>query len=195
MRGSPITSLSENPDLQPQALAAHLLITPTALEGLTLHDAAKVVRYMQPRVISADTVFIREGEVSGSEELMLVLEGDITIENRSPGAGEPMVVGVVGPGHIIGEIGLFDGQPRSATCTAASHAVVAVLSRRALMRLLHDDPRVAARLLLALSARMAQRLRETNRKLRTFTQMNRALQDEMQVVMNNRTGTHRPPPT
>ena len=47
---------------------------------------------------------------------------------------------------------------------------------------------LGSRLLLAISKRMADRLRETTRKLKTFAQMNKALQQELQVVMNNRTG-------
>ena len=87
-------------------------------------------------------------------------------------------------------MGLLDGSPRSATCTANTDVAVAVLSRTALMRLLKDEPRVGARLLLAISTRMAQRLRETTRKLRTFAQMNKAMHEELQVVMNNRTGLY-----
>jgi hypothetical protein len=34
---------------------------------------------------------------------------------------------------------------------------------------------------------MAERLRETTRKMRTFAQMNKALQEELQLAMNNRT--------
>ena len=55
------------------------------------------------------------------------------------------------------------------------------------MRLLKDEPRVGSRLLLAISKRMADRLRDTTRKLKSFAQMNKALQEELQVVMNNRT--------
>ncbi|MNY68457.1 hypothetical protein D3C86_2062220 [compost metagenome] len=61
-----------------------------------------------------------------------------------------------------------------------------MLSRTALMRLLRDEPRVGARLLLAISKRMADRLRDTTRKLRTFALMNKALQEELQVIMNSR---------
>ena len=70
---------------------------------------------------------------------------------------------------------------------AITDIAAAVLSRTALMRLLKAEPAVGARLLLAISKRMADRLRETTRKLRTFAQMNKALQQELQVVMNNRT--------
>lgn len=190
MTDSRASSMFENPELAPEELAARMLVTPTALDDLTVADAMKVVTYMRPKVIRAGTVFIHEGEVQRNDYMMLVLEGDIAVENELPGHRESMVVNIIGPGHLIGEMGLLDGSPRSATCSANTDVAVAVLSRTALMRLLKDEPRVGARLLLAISTRMAQRLRETTRKLRTFAQMNKALHEELQVVMNNRTGLY-----
>lgn len=190
MTESRASSMFENPELAPEELAARMLVTPTALDDLTVADAMKVVTYMRPKVIRAGTVFIREGEVQRNDYMLLVLEGDIAVENELPGHQESMVVNVIGPGHLIGEMGLLDGSPRSATCIANTDVAVAVLSRTALMRLLKDEPRVGARLLLAISTRMAQRLRETTRKLRTFAQMNKAMHEELQVVMNNRTGLY-----
>lgn len=183
-----VSSIFESPDMAPEEVAARLLVTTSALDDLTLADAFKVVTYMRPKRIAAGTVFIQEGEVKQNDYMLLVLEGDIAVENELPGLQESMVVNVIGPGHLIGEMGVLDGSPRSATCTATTQIYAAVLSRTALMRLLKDEPRVGARLLLAISKRMADRLRETTRKLRTFAQMNRALQEELQVVMNNRTG-------
>lgn len=182
------SSMFENPDMAPEELAARMLVTASALDDLTMADAIKVVGYMRPKIIADGTVFIEEGEMRKTDFMMLVLEGEIAVENELPGLNESMVVNVIGPGHLIGEMGLLDGSPRSATCTATTNVVVAVLSRTALMRLLKDEPRVGSRLLLAISSRMAQRLRETTRKLRTFAQMNKALHEEIQVVMNNRTG-------
>jgi CRP-like cAMP-binding protein len=187
MSEHPASSMFENPDLAPEEVAARMLVTPTALDDLTLADAMKVVGYMRPKRIQAGTVFIQEGEIKHNDYMLLVLEGDIAVENELPGLHESMVVNIIGPGHLIGEMGVLDGAPRSATCTATTDIAAAVLSRTALMRLLKDEPRVGARLLLAISKRMADRLRETTRKLKTFAQMNKALQEELQVVMNNRT--------
>lgn len=181
------SSIFENPGMAPEEVAARLLVTASALDDLTLADAFKVVAYMRPKRIAAGTVFIREGEVKQNDHMLLVLEGDVAVENELPGLQEAVVVSVIGPGHLIGEMGVLDGSPRSATCTATTEVYAAVLSRTALMRLLRDEPRVGARLLLAISKRMADRLRETTRKLSTFAQMNKALQQELQVVMNNRT--------
>ena len=181
------SSIFENPGMAPEEVAARLLVTASALDDLTLADAFKVVAYMRPKRIAAGTVFIREGEVKRNDHMLLVLEGDVAVENELPGLQEAVVVSVIGPGHLIGEMGVLDGSPRSATCPATTEVYAAVLSRTALMRLLRDEPRVGARLLLAISKRMADRLRETTRKLSTFAQMNKALQQELQVVMNNRT--------
>jgi CRP/FNR family transcriptional regulator, cyclic AMP receptor protein len=184
-----IHSISERPDLPPEEVAARLLVTPSALDELKLADAKKVVGFMHPQLISAGTVFIREGELSGNDYMMLILEGDISVESELPGNDGRLVVNVIGPGHLIGEMGMLDNSPRSATCTAVTDIAAAVLSRAALRRLLKAEPAVGARLLLAISKRMADRLRDTTRKLRTFAQMNKALQQELQVVMNNRTGS------
>ena len=182
-----MSSISERPDLAPEEVAARLLVTPSALDELKLADARRVITYMHPQLISAGTVFIHEGELKGNDYMMLVLEGDISVESELPGNDGSLVVNIIGPGHLIGEMGVLDGSPRSATCTAVTDIAAAVLSRSELRRLLKAEPAVGARLLLAISKRMADRLRETTRKLRTFAQMNKALQQELQVVMNNRT--------
>jgi len=180
-----MSSIFESPDMAPEEVAARLLVTSSALADLTLSDALKVVGYMRPKLIKAGMVIIQEGEVKQTDYMLLVLEGDIAVENELPGLHESMVVNIMGPGHLIGEMGVLDGAPRSATCTANTDIAAAVLSRTALMRLLKDDPRLGARLLLAISKRMADRLRETTRKLKTFAQMNKALQQELNVALNN----------
>ncbi|QHE83844.1 cyclic nucleotide-binding domain-containing protein [Hydrogenophaga sp. BPS33] len=181
-----MSSIFESPDTAPEEVAARLLVTSSALADLTLGDALKVVGYMRPKLIKAGTVIIQEGEVKQTDYMLLVLEGDIAVENELPGLHESMVVNIMGPGHLIGDMGVLDGAPRSATCIANTDIAVAVLSRTALMRLLKDDPKVGARLLLAISKRMADRLRETTRKLKTFAQMNKALQQELSVALNSR---------
>jgi CRP/FNR family cyclic AMP-dependent transcriptional regulator len=186
LSATPMTSIFENPELAPEEVAARLLVTPSALDDLTLADAIKIVAYMRPKRIKAGTVFIREGEGQHNDYMLLVLEGDMAVENDLPGLNESVVVNILGPGHLIGEMGVLDGAPRSANCKANTDIAAAVLSRTALMRLMKDHPRVGAKLLLAISKRMSDRLRETTRKLRAFAQMNRALQQELQVVMNDR---------
>ncbi len=165
-----------------QIKAAALLITEGALVELSAADAREVVSYMRPERIKAGEVVIREGESTRSDFMALVLDGEVTVENSVAAAHDSMVVSILGPGSLIGDMGIIDGGPRSATCTASTDLALAVLTREALARLMDTHPSVAARLLLAMSKRIADHLRETNRKLMTFAQVSKALQQELDAA-------------
>ena len=165
-----------------QIKAAALLITEGALVELSAADAREVVSYMRPERIKAGEVVIREGESTRNDFMALVLDGEVTVENSVAAAHDSMVVSILGPGSLIGEMGIIDGGPRSATCTASTDLALAVLTREALTRLMDTHPSVAARLLLAMSKRIADHLRETNRKLMTFAQVSKALQQELDAA-------------
>ncbi|MFT3778276.1 MAG: cyclic nucleotide-binding domain-containing protein [Ottowia sp.] len=165
-----------------QAKAAALLITGGALVELSAADAREVVGYMHPRLASVGEVIIREGEARHSDFMALVLDGEVTVESTVAAAHDSMVVSVLGPGSLIGDMGIIDGGARSATCTAATDLALAVLTREAMTRLMEAHPAVAARLLMAMSKRIADHLRETNRKLLTFAQVGKALQQELDAA-------------
>lgn len=165
-----------------QIKAAALLITEGALVELSAADAREVVSYMRPERIKAGEVVIREGESTRNDFMALVLDGEVTVENSVAAAHDSMVVSILGPGSLIGDMGIIDGGPRSATCTASTDLALAVLTREALTRLMDTHPSVAARLLLAMSKRIADHLRETNRKLMTFAQVSKALQQELDAA-------------
>ncbi len=169
-----------------QSEAAELLVTPTAFGELSADDAKQVIAFMRPKRIPEGTVFIKEGESAHTDYMLLVLKGDVTVESETNASQDNLIVSVMGPGSLIGEMGILDGAPRSATCTAASEVTVAVLARDDLRRLMEQQPKVAARFLMAMSTRMADRLRETTRKLKRFSQVNRALQQELNVLMDSR---------
>mgnify|MGYP002662621677 CR=1 FL=1 len=165
-----------------QIKAAALLITEDALVELSAADAREVVSYMRPERIKAGEVVIREGDSTRNDFMALVPDGEVTVENSVAAAHDSMVVSILGPGSLIGEMGIIDGGPRSATCTASTDLALAVLTREALARLMDTHPSVAARLLLAMSKRIADHLRETNRKLMTFAQVSKALQQELDAA-------------
>ena len=79
-------------------------------------------------------------------------------------------------------MGVLDGAPRSATCSATTDVRAALLSRKALLKIINEDAPVAARLMLAISKRLSDRLREANRKIKTLRGLSRALQQELDVA-------------
>ncbi|CDS52655.1 cAMP-binding proteins-catabolite gene activator and regulatory subunit of cAMP-dependent protein kinases [Polaromonas sp. CG9_12] len=160
-------------------LAAQLLVAPTALMQLTMPEARMVVCYMQPQIVAKGTVFIREGDARDTAFLMLLLDGEVTVETLVVSRVEPIVITLLGPGSLIGELGMFDGLPRYASCIAATQLRCAILTREALNRLMEENPGVAAKLLLAVSLRIGARLREVTDKLKMYVQLTQAMEQEI----------------
>ena len=163
--------------------AALLLGAPTALMQLTLEESRTVVTYMQPRKIEEGTTFIKEGDTRNTGFMLLVLDGEVTVENIVVSRVEPITVTVLGEGSLLGEMGLLDGEPRSASCTASTTVRCAILTREALEQLMIDNPQVAAKLMMAVSLRIAERLRDSADKLKMYAQLTLAMQQEIDHLM------------
>jgi CRP-like cAMP-binding protein len=163
--------------------AAELLTAPSALMQLELEEARTVVAYMQPRRISEGDMFIREGDAQNTDFMLLVLDGEVTIETLVVSRTSPITVTVLGPGSLIGEMGLIDGAPRSASCIAITDIRCAMLTRAGLNRLLDDDPRTAAKLMMAISLRIAERMRDNQGKLKLYAQLTQAMNEEINELM------------
>ncbi|MBG9389132.1 cyclic nucleotide-binding domain-containing protein [Caenimonas aquaedulcis] len=163
--------------------AAGMLAAPAALLQLNHREARKVVTYMLPHRIAAGTKFIREGDVDDTGFTLLVLDGEVTIENAIVNRSAPVTATVLGPGSLIGEMGLLDGGPRSASCIALTDVRCAVLTREALNQLLDDEPRTAAKLMMAISLRIAKRMRDNQDKLKLYAQLTQALNEEINALL------------
>jgi CRP-like cAMP-binding protein len=163
--------------------AAEMLSAPSALLQLNHEEARTVVAYMRPHKIAEGTTFIREGDTDHTDFMLLVLDGEVTIETIVVSRTEPITVTVLGPGNLIGEMGLLDGAPRSASCTAMTDLRCAILTRDAMNQLLDDEPRTAAKLMMAISLRIAQRMRENQDKLKLYAQLTQAMNEEIHALM------------
>lgn len=160
---------------------AELLISHTALTTLVMADALKVVDLMKSRRIKAGTVLIQEG-ASNTDYMLLILRGEAVVKNESFKRADSLILGTLRAGHIVGEMGLLNGDPRSATCTAYTEMDVAVLERESLSTLIGQEPAVGCKLLAALLQRVSGRLRAANQKLRMLSQVNRSLEQEAQSL-------------
>jgi CRP/FNR family transcriptional regulator, cyclic AMP receptor protein len=89
-------------------------------------------------------------EGSGAGRLFVIREGTATITVRGS------VVKTLGPGDVIGEIALIDGQPRSATVVADTPVRTLSIASFNFRPLLRDHPALTEKLLLE----MCRRLRE-----------------------------------
>jgi CRP-like cAMP-binding protein len=72
---------------------------------------------------------------------------------------------MVEPGRTLGEMSMIDGEARFATCVAAQAALVAVLDRESLARIIVEQPMLGAKILMELVLMLSQRLRATSDRL------------------------------
>ena len=163
--------------------AAEMLTAPSALMQLSHEEARAIVACMRPHRIPEGTTFIKEGDTANTDFMLLVLDGEVTIETIVVSRTAPITVTVLGPGNLIGEMGLLDGAPRSASCTAMTAVRCAILTRDALNQLLADDPRTAAKLMMAISLRITERMRESQEKLKLYAQLTQAMNEEINELM------------
>ena len=182
-------NLADNPRMLATAgsasadLAAELLTAPTALMQLGKEDAKVVVSYMKPSKISEGTTFIKEGDKNDTGYMMLILDGEVTVETIVVSRVSPITVTVLGAGSLIGEMGLVDGEPRSASCTATTDIRCAVLTRHSLQELMDEQPAIGGKLMMAVSLRIAERMRDASDKLKLYAQLTQAMQQEIDKLM------------
>ena len=159
--------------------AARLLTAPAALMQLSLTEAKIVVSYMRPEKVDAGVTFITEGDADNTGFMVLLLAGEVLVESITVSSTTPVTITVLGPGSLIGEMGILDTGPRSASCTASSDIQCAVLTREALESLIAEQPGIGAKFLLAISARIAERYRDTQKKLKLFARLASTMQQEL----------------
>ena len=71
----------------------------------------------------------------------------------------------VRPGVVVGEIGVYSGEPRTADVVAEEESVVLQLSRASIERMEASDPKLAIALHRWLADTLADRLGDANRAL------------------------------
>ena len=89
----------------------------------------------------------------------------MTVENIVVSRDEPITATVLGPGSVIGEMGLIDNAPRSATVRAIEPTRTMVIGRGDLMGLMKRESILAVKLLWSFVQVLSDRLRETNSEL------------------------------
>ena len=99
--------------------------------------------------------------------MMLLMTGMIDVLRRNR-YNYPSRIAVAHAGHALGEMSMFDGEPRFASCVTLEHSRIAVLTRDALVLVLSDEPKLGNKILLKLVQLLSERLRQTSAKLVSY---------------------------
>lgn len=105
--------------------------------------------YLLKRFEPGDTLF-RQGDPS--DHVVLVRSGRADVLRE---VGEDCILlGTAKEGEFLGEMGVLDERPRSATVRAASALEVELISRQSFLERVSGDPELAQKLLVRMSARL-----------------------------------------
>ncbi len=118
-------------------------LQPAAVDRLAAH--ARLVAYP-----SGARIFEKGDPGSG---LLAVVSGLVRISVLSHD-GREIVLNLIGPNEIFGEIALLDGEPRTADATAAGPCRLLALDRRDFDAVLTSDPAAARKVLAVVSRRL-----------------------------------------
>ena len=114
----------------------------------TKRELALVADLTVPAELTATTVLTREGAAGGLAFVIASGRAEVSRAGR--------LLATLGPGDVVGELSLIDGQPRSATVTAVTDLEVLQVDGADLTKMLKKAPTVVRKLLES----MAGRLRE-----------------------------------
>lgn len=125
-----------------------------------LHEAdlAVVLQYTQARLYASGEFAVHEGEADRS--FFIISRG--SFEVLVPTDEGPQRVRVLEAGDLFGEVGFFDGLPRSADVVALEEAEALVLTQTAFQRLRLTHPRLALRFVVDLGRILGERFRASD---------------------------------
>src|SRR5580765_1437557 len=107
-------------------------------------------RVRRRRYTRGDTIFY-EGDPGAF--LCIVHAGRIKLSLTSP-EGREIIIDLLGPGNVFGELALLDGEPRSADAVATEGTDLLLLQRQDFLQFLEEHPRLSIALLAELSRRL-----------------------------------------
>lgn len=144
----------------------HGLMAKTPLfSGLDMEETRKLGTFMYVYEAPPGVTIINEGETG--DFMMLLMQGMVDVLRRNR-YNYPSRIAVAHSGHSLGEMSMFDGEPRFASCVTLEHSRIAVLTRDALMLVLGDEPKLGNKILLKLVQLLSERLRQTSAKLVSY---------------------------
>jgi len=130
--------------------------------GLDAEDLRRLAAAGAVSDFPAAAVLMREG--APSESLLVILDGEVQVLKEGL-SGRDHELATVGRGTVLGEVGLLESVPRTATAKALQPSRCFVLERAAFTDLLSAGEPAAQVVLLAVARALALRIQAMNDRL------------------------------
>ncbi|HEU0169572.1 MAG TPA: cyclic nucleotide-binding domain-containing protein [Chloroflexota bacterium] len=116
----------------------------------------EIARWGKRRLFLAGQDVMLQGDPSDS--LHILVKGAVKVERELPNQREPLFLAELAPGDIVGEMGVLNGELRTATVTAIEDSETLEIPAKPLKEIFQDDPDV----LIAVMKVINERLRTTD---------------------------------
>jgi CRP/FNR family transcriptional regulator, cyclic AMP receptor protein len=140
-----------------EILAEHYLLRHMPAADLDRLAGFARSRSCQPN----EPVFVKGDPAAG---MMAVVEGRVRIVTYSA-EGKEIVLNVINPGEVFGEIALIDGGERTADAVAMEPTELLILERRDFLPYLERNPELCIKLLIM----VCERIRATSEQIEDFS--------------------------
>lgn len=134
-------SVSGSQATHPEDLRAFLARTPL-FRAAPQESLDRLAAQLRRHEAAAGMVVVRQGDPG--DDLYLVESGRLEVTTVT--SGQPVALGLLGPGDFFGEMALLRKSPRTATVTALTPSRLWTLSRAALVEVIRQSPAVADQL-------------------------------------------------
>ena len=119
--------------------------------GFAPSDFESLEKCLARRRYTAGQTLFHMGDEGGSLHFIERGRVKVTIPSSS---GEELILAILGPGNLLGELSLFDGKPRSATVQALEETETLCLHREDLLALMRGRFDVVEKILVVLAGRI-----------------------------------------
>jgi len=131
-------------------------------EELPERDLARIASLGTRKLFSKGSVILMEDEIGSA--LFIIIDGKVKV-SRLDETGKEVILSILGPGEVFGEMSLLDGMKRSATVSALTDTEVLIIYRDDFLNLLNKHPQIAISLLKELT----QRLRKADMQIKSLS--------------------------
>ena len=133
------------------------------LGGLNDEELEKVAGLLTPLYFKAGDVIAHKDEIAS--QLFILAAGRCRVSIALTPEQDPLILAELSAGACVGEMALVDMQPRGATVTAITDAVVYALSNADFLQLYDWNVNTYTVILSNMARELSRRLRTTNRAL------------------------------
>ncbi|ANZ15378.1 Crp/Fnr family transcriptional regulator [Streptomyces noursei] len=120
--------------------------------ALTAQESEGVLALGRRKRYAADAQLLVEGD--RSSHVVIILQGWVTVSVATDRGATRLILGLRGPGELLGEMAALDSHPRSATVRALGPIEAQVISGDAFRRFLALHPRVSSLVMRQLTFRL-----------------------------------------